>query len=471
METLHAEGESPFVVRDDASVAALISPTSDSDHNKADEDVQYANCPVDGCGEVLLLSDFDNHIRLHDVEDSDAEMHLGNTASDSRGAALDSDFGTKLSDALQHLDDGSEEGQSEPPHAYAKALSSQHEDHRHSHKSLHHTSHNPPIYQERAKTIWKQMLNMPEKPSKVHYASSSAAKPIKKTLGKAELGPYYKEKQMPSWLVHLLETEDGAVKTINKVGTDGKLKKLQFCENQQGGVIPVIAQLLEQEPLTEYAYLCHPAVKHVSKLKREGGFCGYRNIQMLTSYITGVNSQGFEHFQDKIPTIFQIQDWIETAWDLGINASGRIETGGIKGTRKYIGTPDAQAMFLSLGIAVDAQAFKTSNGGRPADQQLLAAVERYFHSGSSNHQDRVRCTDLPPIYYQQPGHSMTIVGFERMRDGSSNLLMFDPMFHDASSVIHRVNHQFTHKSPEKLLKAYRRDVKYLRRYKEFETLK
>lgn len=61
---------------------------------------------------------------------------------------------------------------------------------------------------------------------------------------------------------------------------------------------------------------------------------------MLTSYITGVNSQGFENFQGRLPTIFQIQDWIENAWDMGINASGRIETGGIKGTRKYIGTPD-----------------------------------------------------------------------------------------------------------------------------------
>lgn len=75
---------------------------------------------------------------------------------------------------------------------------------------------------------------------------------------------------MPSWLVQLLQTGDGAVKTINKVEADGRQKKVQICENQQGDVIPVIAQLLEQEPLTEYAYLCHPAVKHVSKLRREG---------------------------------------------------------------------------------------------------------------------------------------------------------------------------------------------------------
>jgi len=87
---------------------------------------------------------------------------------------------------------------------------------------------------------------------------------------------------------------------------------------------------------------------------------------MLVSYINGIESQGFQHFDRKLPTIFQIQDFIEHAWDHGINAQGRLETGGIRGTRKYIGTPEvssaenstgsyanwpkAQAMLISLDI-------------------------------------------------------------------------------------------------------------------------
>jgi hypothetical protein len=88
---------------------------------------------------------------------------------------------------------------------------------------------------------------------------------------------------------------------------------------------------------------------------------------MLTSYIINTKAPGHEVFRNKIPSIFKIQDYIEHAWDLGINAQGRIETGGIRGTRKYIGTPDvvsqysflaghysdheqAQAMLLSLDI-------------------------------------------------------------------------------------------------------------------------
>ena len=73
-----------------------------------------------------------------------------------------------------------------------------------------------------------------------------------------------------------------------------------------------------------------------------GGFCGYRNIQMMASYIIGTGSNGAKELSHRIPSIFQIQDLIEEAWDRGINAQGRIETGGIRGTRKYIGTPEVR---------------------------------------------------------------------------------------------------------------------------------
>lgn len=66
---------------------------------------------------------------------------------------------------------------------------------------------------------------------------------------------------------------------------------------------------------------------------------------------------------------------------------------------------------------------------------------------------------------------MTIIGFERKKDGSTNLLVFDPMFHDASSVTKYIGRPFTFKAPGDLLRAYRRGVKHLRKYKEFETLK
>jgi hypothetical protein len=66
---------------------------------------------------------------------------------------------------------------------------------------------------------------------------------------------------------------------------------------------------------------------------------------------------------------------------------------------------------------------------------------------------------------------MTIVGFEKQTDGTRNLIVFDPMFHDASNIIKLIGRTFVHKDPEDLLKAYRRGHKYLKKYNEFELLK
>jgi hypothetical protein len=66
---------------------------------------------------------------------------------------------------------------------------------------------------------------------------------------------------------------------------------------------------------------------------------------MLISYIVGANVMGEERFHGQIPSIFLIQDHIENAWDMGINESGRVETGGIKGTRKFIGTPEVSRIL------------------------------------------------------------------------------------------------------------------------------
>ncbi len=66
---------------------------------------------------------------------------------------------------------------------------------------------------------------------------------------------------------------------------------------------------------------------------------------------------------------------------------------------------------------------------------------------------------------------MTIIGFEKRKDGSRNLIVFDPMFHDASNVTKLIGHKFKTKSPDDLLKAYRRGLKYLKKYNEFELLR
>lgn len=100
-------------------------------------------------------------------------------------------------------------------------------------------------------------------------------------LQKKELGPYAHEAQMPAALVRLLES-DGETKNINRQGPDGKMKRVRICPNRMEGILPVLEQLLAQDRSTEHAYLCHHAVRHVSKLKREGMFPS-TNIDIITN--------------------------------------------------------------------------------------------------------------------------------------------------------------------------------------------
>lgn len=133
---------------------------------------------------------------------------------------------------------------------------------------------------------------------------------------------------MPDWLHRLLEDEEK-----------------QHLENAPSAIVQILGKILGQDQDIEAAYLCHLAVRYVCKVKvkcrNEGNdFCGYHNIQMLISYINALEVQGFEKNADGIPTIHKIQDMIEKAWDQGFNESARVQTGGIKGTRKHIGTPE-----------------------------------------------------------------------------------------------------------------------------------
>jgi hypothetical protein len=86
-------------------------------------------------------------------------------------------------------------------------------------------------------------------------------------------------------------------------------------------------------------------VRHVFKLRGEGGFCGYRNIQTLISYIQEARAVGHDRFPGRTPNILALQDMIERAWDRGYNTTARNDVGPIKNTRKYIGTSEVSALL------------------------------------------------------------------------------------------------------------------------------
>lgn len=115
--------------------------------------------------------------------------------------------------------------------------------------------------------------------------------------------------------------------------------------NSVAGVVPNLAFLLQREKGSDVAvaYLCTEHAVQVHKLASEGAhFCGYRNIQMLLLALASGHSNGRQETSANLPfttkpTIPQLQNLIEEAWDAGVNSHGRILTGGIKDTRKHIG--------------------------------------------------------------------------------------------------------------------------------------
>lgn len=61
---------------------------------------------------------------------------------------------------------------------------------------------------------------------------------------------------------------------------------------------------------------------------------------MLVSHIDATRVPENRRFSTGPPSVFALQDYIEEAWDKGIRPECRIQTGGVRGTRKFIGTPE-----------------------------------------------------------------------------------------------------------------------------------
>jgi len=258
-------------------------------------------------------------------------------------------------------------------------------------------------------------------------------------LGKRELGSHAFEERMP----------DAIRKKLEKDGTRNKLSNVPL------GLINV----LRDQPGVMMAWLCDLNTVQVYKFHTEGNhFCAYRNIQMI--------------LPGEFRTVPEIQDLIEKAWDMGHNAHGRIETGGIKDTRKHVGTSEVQALMKSLQIPCKVHAFEGEN----AYQELLDSVETYFEdSQTSVPGHHVYGTTCPPIFLQRPNHSLTIVGIERSPSGQRRLLVFDPAYQPPRAFRRSCQSKF-HLLPRsvfvrRVLDSYRRDEGYLKGFKSFETLR
>jgi len=264
--------------------------------------------------------------------------------------------------------------------------------------------------------------------------------------------------------------EGAAPHRVNRIGSDGKLAQALVVPNETSGLVPVIADLCALDTTIAVAYLCHSSVKHVHKIQCDGNFCGYWNIQMMLSFLQASQHPGHV---GPLPNVLQLQETIEQAWSNGICSYGRVETGGINGTRKWIGTSEALAYFSQIGVRVEALSFKDDDSSHDlAVVSMLDYVEAYFMGGLdvAKHQGTSHVTQLAPLYFQRLGHSMTVVGLERKKEGSRSLLLYDPSFATLDAMKRLAAGLRSTAAPEALLKPYRRSDRSLARFDEFELI-
>lgn len=319
-----------------------LSNTPAGDEHSIDTN-SYVECPA-GCGEAITVAELPSHLDLHSAE----EFALEEVTQSPRPEAAVSYSNNRHLDVEQEYDEYDEL----VPAKLAKTLR---ERDRPRKGMVRDTAVQPrsPSHKKRKKErststgdaasfgrqFGVRFLN--HLALLVGQKLSLLTDPFKKS----ELGPHANERQMPAWLRRMLE-EGAPVTYENKIQANGTLVRVEVVENETKGLVPVLAQLCELDESVDRAYLCNPNVRHIFKMPKEGGFCGYRNIQMMISFIQDSQMHGYEHFPGRIPSILKLQDMIEHAWNMGFNKNGRIETGGIKGTRKYIGTSEVRQRWL-----------------------------------------------------------------------------------------------------------------------------
>ncbi|KAM0719360.1 hypothetical protein Q7P37_005265 [Cladosporium fusiforme] len=438
IEEQHTE-DSPFRVRRTSPVRPHRSEQSSvvSD-GRSELSERWIKCTRRGCGERMPNSEFDQHLDMHDA--------VAPAKDDRRRQPA------------PRVANGSSYGRPQVE----------------SEKAASHVSSSPSTKSAGSKKSGSSKAP----PSSVSSVSSSARPKdaLKERqngrLGKKELGPYAFEKAMPPKVRRALENASKPSYEC-RIGPTGRVQREGIVYNQTPRPIPMLADLSALDPTVETAYFCHKSVKHVHKLMVDGNFCGYWNIQMLLSYrLAKVEDPA--HGVLPLPNVIEIQDTIEAAWDAGTCSFGRTETGGIRNTRKWIGTHEAAAYFLHLGHPVTALSFKTPANSKapPAHVQLLDYVEAYFISGLEGAATvgSSRITEQPPIYFQRPGHSTTIVGMERRQGGERVLLVFDPSFDVNEAMRELADSRVGRGKIESVMSVFRQDATRLSDWKEYEIL-
>ncbi|KAI1318371.1 hypothetical protein EDD11_006709 [Mortierella claussenii] len=217
--------------------------------------------------------------------------------------------------------------------------------------------------------------------------------------------------------------------------------------------IKLLLNISKSQGVTKQAYLADPSVLFCQSDKTDRGWgCGYRNLQMMLSYVvqqpapngTASTFLASSSPGPSVPSILELQSQLEFAWANGFDPTGAAQLDHkVIGTRKWIGTTEAWSVLSSLGIRCSVLDFHMPTGPNGTHPAMMAAVYNYFRAPAWSpptapralsfldyeqlpSEQQIIQTSKPPLYMQHQGHSRTIIGVEVLATEELNLLVFDP---------------------------------------------
>ncbi|KAL0577892.1 hypothetical protein V5O48_004087 [Marasmius crinis-equi] len=230
-------------------------------------------------------------------------------------------------------------------------------------------------------------------------------------------------------------------------------------DNFTPGLIPLLRKALlksHAQGNTVRAVLCYERTTLINGQMWDIGWgCGYRNFLMACSALMDQQLQPL-YFplldQPTSPGVRNLQRWIEEAWRNGYDQEGYQQLHKLVDTNKWIGTsgrrhqpfheiieptsttrPDLCTAFVYRGIPAELADFDAEGDDiRPLTKWIVEYFDK--HKGSSSNTlnealsgaSPVQCVPCMPLVLQNAGHSRLVVGYEMVKGGVINLLIFDP---------------------------------------------
>ncbi|KAF9262200.1 hypothetical protein L218DRAFT_929875 [Marasmius fiardii PR-910] len=211
-------------------------------------------------------------------------------------------------------------------------------------------------------------------------------------------------------------------------------------ENFTPGIITLLRKALltsHAQGTTVRAVLCYERTTYINNQMWDKGWgCGYRNFLMACAALMDQPFQPmyFPLLDEPIsPGIRNLQRWIEEAWRKGFDEEGYQQLKKLEETRKWIGTSDLCTAFVFRGIPAQLADFQTEDDGeiRPLIKWIMDYFDKFKVTTSNTLYGALSGTPVQsvgcmPLILQNAGHSRLVVGYEMVKGGVINLLIFDP---------------------------------------------